>query len=75
MFVAGTACGITCIMRCSDVVCHAAVIVVVIFNRGQFFQDGMQTFIILMLPWVSTFPQVRVTRYGAIMVRICLPSI
>ncbi|CAM9519324.1 unnamed protein product [Ectocarpus sp. 4 AP-2014] len=23
----------------------------------KFFQDGMQTFIILMLPWVSTFPQ------------------
>lgn len=25
--------------------------------RQQLFQDGMQTFIILMLPWVSTFPQ------------------
>lgn len=23
----------------------------------QFFQDGMQTFVILMLPWASTFPQ------------------
>ncbi|CAM9160222.1 unnamed protein product [Laminaria digitata] len=40
----------------------------------RFFQDGMQTFIIMMLPWISTFPQASGRLWGDGVFMYWIPS-